>query len=180
MSDGKNQSLPYGTRVKMFWAIFILVAVGLTYLIIQSIKSTIINAGGNLTKIENTKSEQSPIDFASVERVEISDTGLKIYFNFYNPTSDILNISKLADIRLRTGNITMNAQKVTDRQGKTFVQKVLSRTQNFGIVYFPNPETSEADLIFDDMSLERNFTSLFQQTIKLKFDELNKPSNVRK
>jgi hypothetical protein len=174
------QKLSYKTRVRIVWLTFIVVAVGLVFLIVQSIQGTIENAGDNLVTIQPSSNQpQSQIKYVAVERIERTDKLLKIYFNLNNPSTDIVNFSKLTDVRLRVENTTYNPQQITDRQGGVFVQKVLSRTQNFGILYFTPIQTDVAELSFTNLSLEKDPSNLVQQTLQLQFSELIKPTNVR-
>ncbi len=182
MSDliTKLQELAYPTRVRILWITFLIVATGLTVLIIQSIRSTVSNAGGNLTKIELTKSlPESETTYVSVERIEGDSTLLKVYFNLNNTGTDILNVPKLTDIDLKTGEDFLHPQKITDRQGKPFAQKVLSKTQVFGILYFPATSAHTATLTFNGMFLELQPTRTFRQTLNLDLDKLSKQSEVR-
>jgi hypothetical protein len=177
----KLQSLPYATRVKILWGTVLIVGIVMVLLIAQSIKSSVNNVDGSLIKIDDTKATStSPIDYASVERVESDDKFLKIYFNFNNTTNDILNVSKLADIKLVVKEGTLAPQKITDRQGNVYVQKILSHTQNFGILIFPATTSKNATLTFDQMYLEKDLTNSFQQKLELNLEELSKPTGVRK
>jgi hypothetical protein len=176
----KLQEYSYPTRVKILWATFLVVAIGLTGLIIQSIKSTVTNAGANLTKVEFSKLlPESKTSYVSIERVERTDNILKIYFNINNTGNDILNVPKLTDIDLKIDDQVLNPQRITDRQGKVFAQKVLSYTQAFGILFFPKIDGSSATLTFDGMFLERDPVHTFRQTINLDLDKLSKQSEVR-
>ena len=153
----KIQGQPYEDRIRILWGVVAVVALVLVVMIFSNIKETIGNAGGSFTKIEAAKFiPDSPISYMSVERVEQTDKTLKIYFNINNSGNDILNVPKLSDISLSVSNNLSHPQKITDRQGNTFVQKVLSRTQNFGILFFPAINGNRGTLLFDQMSLEKS------------------------
>jgi hypothetical protein len=176
----KLQEQPYETRVKILWVVVAIVAVILLVLIVTSIKDTISNVGGNLVQIEAAKFvPDSPVAYASVERVEANDKTLKVYFNLNNSGNDILNVPKLAEITFSVGNNVFRPQKITDRQGNPFVQKVLSHTQNFGILFFPAVNGTKGTLLFDQMSLEQATSNVFQQKIWLDLNQLSKNSQVR-
>jgi hypothetical protein len=176
----KLQELAYPTRVKILWVTFLIVAAGLTILIIESIRNTVTNAGGNLTKIESAKPlPESDTSYISVERIERDNNLLKIYFNLRNTGTGILNVPKLTDINLKAEEDVLNPQKITDRQGNLFAQKVLSATQVFGILYFPTTDARTATLTFNNMFLELEPTRIFRQTLNLDLDKLSKQSEVR-
>jgi hypothetical protein len=179
----KLQNQPYETRIKILWGTVLAAGFILVIIWVLSLKSTISGIDGasliqlNPTTTSNTK--QTEIAYASVERVESTAQFLKIYFNLNNPTDDILNTAKLQNITLTfTGN-SIQPQSMTDRQGNPFVQKVLSHTQNFGILVFSASPVHQASLTFDQMFLEKNSTDVFQQKLELNLDELIKNSNVR-
>jgi hypothetical protein len=175
------QKLPYNTRLKILWISFIVAAIGLVFLISSSIKNSIKNNSGDLIKLDKVSPlPETTTAFASVERVEQTDKNLKIYFNLNNTTNDILNVSKLSDIKLRVDDSSTAATELTDRQGKPFVQKILSQTQDFGILTFPKTEADEAELIFSGLFFESNTSNIFQQTLKLDLEKLNDATNVRK
>ncbi|OGE73962.1 MAG: hypothetical protein A3I07_04145 [Candidatus Doudnabacteria bacterium RIFCSPLOWO2_02_FULL_42_9] len=176
------QKLPYNTRVKILWVASAIAAIGLIILFTQSIRNTVENSSGeNLIELNNSKTTlpNSPQEFAKVERVEQGENGLKVYFNLNNNTNDILNVSKISDISLVINDKIITAQQITDRQGKPFVQKILSKTQNFGILYFEPTNAKTAQLILSNMSLENDASNIFQQTLDLNLEELNNPANVR-
>ena len=68
---------------------------------------------------------------------------------------------------------------MTDRQGQLFVEKVLSNTQNFGILVFDNLEAESATLTFNQMFFEQNPTQILSQKFELDFKKLQQDSNLR-
>ena len=66
----------------------------------------------------------------------------------------------------------VHPQQLTDRQGSAFVKKVLSRTQNFGILTFSAINSEEGTLTFDQMFFEKNPQQFFKQILDLEFDKL--------
>jgi len=179
---GELQKKPYATRVKILWGATAAFAIILVVIWSVSLKSTIENSSGQPLipqTSEDSNVSQEETSFLTVERTETTGNTLKIYFNLNNQTDDILNVSKIADIELTTEGGTLKPTKMTDRQGLTFVQKILSHTQNFGILTFPAANGNEATLIFNEMFLEKNPEALLKQTIELDFSKLNQDSKVR-
>lgn len=176
------QKKPYATRVKILWGGTAAFAIILVIIWSLSLKSTIKNSSGQPLipqASELTSKDQEETDFLDVERTETTGNTLKIYFNLNNKTDDILNVSKTANIELVTNAGTFRPSKMTDRQGQTFVQKILSHTQNFGILTFSAVNDTKATLIFNEMFLEKNPNQLLKQTFELDFEKLNQDSQVR-
>ncbi|MBX4186786.1 MAG: hypothetical protein KW802_00820 [Candidatus Doudnabacteria bacterium] len=179
----KLQEQPYETRIRILWGTVICTGIVLLVLFVFSIKSTLNGVDGkkliDLSIASDKQQAQTEIAYASVERVERSNQNLKIYFNFNNPTDDILTIPQLADITLVAEDQTLNPQTITDRQGNVFVQKILSHTQNFGILVFPATTAATGTLNFSQMYLEKNSSNFFQQKLELNLKDLAQPTKVR-
>jgi len=176
------QEKPYQTRLKILWTTLIAVGGLVVVIFVLNIKSTISGIDGkNLIKIDTKSSAaaETALKFAQIERIEINNNFLKIYFNFNNTTTDILNVSKLADITMTANGKQFQPQQITDRQGNAFVQKILSHTQNFGILTFPSINADKATLTFNQMFLDQNPSNLFMQTMELNFSELTKSAQIR-
>lgn len=179
----KLQEKPYETRLRILWGTVMVAAIALVIIFVFNIKNTLQGVDGKkLIDIDNSSNQAnvlSEIPYAEVERVERTEKVLKIYFNFKNPTDDIVNISKLTDITLIFDSNTLKPQSMTDRQGNVFVQKILSHTQNFGILIFTPINTNLATLTFDQMTLEKSPSNVFQQKLELNLDELSETTKVR-
>lgn len=176
------QDKPYETRVRILWGTVIVLGIILFFAWIFGLKSSLGNIkGSSLIQLDTGSNAvvETNVKFASVEYAEQTNNILKIYFNFNNPTDDILNVSKLDDIVLTVDGKQTRPSKITDRQGNAYVQKILSHTQNFGILTFPTIKTTKATLSFDQMSLEKSPADIFVQNLELNFKQLNKPSNIR-
>lgn len=175
------QEKPYETRMKILWGTVGVVAVLLVTAFIFNLKSVIHQTnGGSFTEgAKNPTSQETSLKLATVERVEKQGTNLKIHFNFNNDSSDILNLSKLEDITLKTKAGDLTPTLMTDRQGQAFVQKVLSHTQNFGILSFTNVTADSGELLFDEMFFEKTPQQLFSQALELDFNKLNSDNSVR-
>jgi hypothetical protein len=111
--------------------------------------------------------------------VETAGNNFNVYFNLNNTTDDILNFSKASDITLIVNDQTFHPSQINDRQGKPFAQKILSFTQNFGILVFPALSGDSGQLTFDQMTFERSSDKPLKQTLNLDFKELEKTSNLR-
>ncbi len=176
------QKKPYATRVKILWGTTAAFAVILLAVWSLSLKSTIKNSSGQPLipqSSQNPSVDQEEANFLTVERTETAGNVLKIYFNLNNQTDDILNVSKITDIELTTEAGTLKPTKMTDRQGASFVQKILSHTQNFGVLTFAATNEKEGTLTFNEMFLEKNPDQLLMQSLELDFSKLNQDSKVR-
>ena len=177
------QKQSYETRIKMLWGSVAVIAIVIVGVWITSIKSNLNNiSGANITQIptsNNSDIPESSIAFASVERAEVTPYGLKLYLNFNNTSDDILNIPGLLDFKLTADNKTVTPTEILDRQGKNFVQKVLSHTQNFCTLLFPTIKADKAELVLNQMFLEQSSTKIFKQTLKLDLKALEKTTNLR-
>ena len=180
ISDLQNK--PYATRVKILWGTTIGFALILIIAWAVSLKTTIKNTSGQpliTPPVQGDNANQTEANLLAVERTETAGNILKIYFNFNNQTDDILNVSKLEDITLITASEQQKPSKMLDRQGQTFVRKILSHTQNFGVLVFDPVAENEATLTFNKMFLEKNPDQLLKQTVDLDFSKLNQDPTVR-
>ncbi|GEM_PF-2418930 len=182
----KLQQQPQATRIKIVWAGVAIAALILFVIWVFSLRSTIKNLNGvDLIKLptsEPTNNQgqiQTATPYATVERAESTALNFKLYFNFNNSTNDILNLPALTDITLKINNQTIKPTKITDRQNQPFVQKILSHTQNFGILIFPKTNADAADLNFNQMYFEQTPNALFNQKIKLNLKDLEKSALLR-
>lgn len=179
---GELQKKPYATRVKILWGTTAAFALIIIVLWSINLKTTIKNSDGQpLVQAPDTINQlnQTESNFVTVERVEINNSALRIFFNLNNTTDDILNVSKLSSIQLTTEKGTTSPTKILDRQNQTFVQKVLSHTQNFGVLVFPTTDQKTATLTFNEMFLEKNPNQLLKQTLELDLAKLNQDSTIR-
>ncbi|MBX4191259.1 MAG: hypothetical protein KW804_00470 [Candidatus Doudnabacteria bacterium] len=176
------QNKPYQAKLRILWGIVFVSAVILIIIFGFNIKHTL--SGVNTKKLLESKNSASntaltTTPYAFVERVERTEGSLKVFFNFNNTTDDILSISKPEDITLTLETTRITPKSITDRQGKPFVQKILSHTQNFGVLNFDQVNVENAELSFDMMSFEKNPSNNFKQTIKLDLVKLSQPIKVR-
>lgn len=175
---------PYKVRLRILWITIGVVGLILLALFALSLKNQIAQLGNKplLPELDNkgASSFESTNQHITVESVQTQNNIFKIFFKVENKTDDILNFSKAEDIKLQVDNQTLAVIRITDRQNKPFVQKILSHTSNFGVVYFPPVEALEGLLTFDSMYFERTPTTLFKETIELDFIELSKSQELRR
>ncbi len=170
------QKKPYETRVRILWTATAIIAILLIIIWIVSIKVTISNSS---KPADTPVKTVSSVEFVNVERIEKAGSLMKIYFNLNNNTTDILNVSAAEDITLQTSAGSLHPSSILDRQGQPFAQKVLSKTQVFGILTFAATADKSAELTFDNMALEQNLSQPLKQVLKLDITKLNQPANVR-
>jgi len=175
------QRKSYRTRLNILWGTVAVLAVILMAVWVTTIQSEIINMNTSGSKDNAPKQEQPNSSFIKVERIESNDAGaFKIYFNINNPTNDIINFSTADNIKLLVNDAKLTPLRILDRQKKTFVSRILSHTQNFGILYF-NPTSADfGTLTFSDLFFEKKPDSLFKEEFNLDFQALNKPEQLRK
>lgn len=176
----KLQHKPEAVRVRILWAVVLVVAAILMILWSVNLKSQFADINGdNLFTLPEEESDTLEQKFISVENAEHTDTGLKIFFKIKNPTKNILNFSKADDITLIIDNEKNAAMKLTDRQNQAFVQKILSDTENFGILFFPKTEARTGKLEFDNLFFENAPETIFKEILDLNFDKLNNQEELR-
>lgn len=172
------QKQPYETRLKILWGTVIGAGIIIVILWMLNLKSTINNLSGTNPTPASTEVKTQESSFVSIERAE-NTAGLKLFFNLNNTTDDILNVPSLDNISLEADGGTIKPTSITDRQGKPFVQKILSHTQDFGILNFPKIYSDSAVLNFTQMFFERSPDQPLNQKINLDIKKLVKPSDLR-
>ncbi len=139
-------------------------------------KSLIGTSSGATT---TNNSVLTKVSYAQVERIEQTSLTFKIYFNVNNTTDDILNFSTLTDITLQVDGQTYAPKQLLDRQGTPFAQKILSHTQDFGILVFGPIAGDRGTLTLDNMSFETANNSTFKQELNLNFSDLKNSLKLR-
>ncbi len=175
------QNKPYEARVKILWGTVVIVAIVLVLVWALTIKSSVtgLSDGNLLGNSTNQTIATRSEDVARVEYIERSSKEFKIYFNIKNSTNNILNFSPATAITLRIKDQDYHPTGIFDRQGNPYVRKVLSNSQEFGILVFGNIEGSEGTLIFDEMMYENSTSDYFKQELILDFDKLDNKSKLR-
>jgi len=130
----------------------------------------------DLTEKEQQEASQK---FVKVERVELTAEAAKFFFTINNPTDDILNVSDINNINLDIASQALNPIKLLDRQGKTFVRKALSKTENFGILEFPPLEAADATLVFENLFFEKHPETVFKEILELDLADLQSNQELR-
>lgn len=178
------QNKPYQTRVKILWGGVSIAAIILLVIWSFSLRSTIKDLKGvdliNTSKNNSSNNQtQTQTQYATIEWAEINISNVKLFFNYNNPTNDILNVPALTDITLSLNGKLLNPTQITDRQNNPFVQKVLSHTQKFGILVFPRVDGEAGELNFNQMFFEQTPNATFNQKINLNLKDLEKSAKVR-
>ncbi|HEX5429966.1 MAG TPA: hypothetical protein VFX17_02685 [Patescibacteria group bacterium] len=137
-----------------------------------------INVSDISSSITQTVADSAP-HYLSVDSAEVSGGNLLIYFSVHNDTTDILNFSTAADVKLTASGQTYTPSKVTGRTQAPFVQKVLSNTTEFGILTFDTAASGSGTIIFDNLYFEQSPDSIFKETDNLDLSKLPKPDEVR-
>src|SRR5688572_1354024 len=122
------QQKPLHIRMRILWGTTLVFGVLLVALWGMTLKAELNHISGNKTDEEPVL--KTAVKYILVERVQSQDDTLTLYFRVSNPTNDILNFSKIKDIRLSVNGTALEPSKFTDRQGQNFVQKILSRSEN--------------------------------------------------
>jgi hypothetical protein len=178
------QQRPYHVRVRILWSTVLVVAVLLLIVWVQNLKSNVnkmdnsnmlgVDVGEVLQEV--SESQQKNI---SIEWLEQQNNLLLVYFKVNNPTDDIMNFSKLEDIKLEVKGNIEQPTKITDRQGNAFVQRVLSHTQNFGILTFVTTGADGETLVFDQMNFEQSSDKIFKESFVLDYAVLTNTPELR-
>ncbi|MBI3952655.1 MAG: hypothetical protein HY336_01735 [Candidatus Doudnabacteria bacterium] len=174
----KVQNKPYETKLKILWSTTLLVGILLISLWLLDLKSTVSKLGNNDSPQTNNSAVTSK-QFIKLERAEVADGSTKIFFSASNDTDDILNFSTINDIRLDVSKSGVKPAKILDRQSKPFVQKILSKSQEFGTLVFSGSMEGSGEIIFDQLYFEKHPESLFKEIIQIDFDGLAKNQELR-
>jgi len=175
------QNKPYETRIKILWGTTIVIGVLIIVVWATTIKGTFKNNGPiTIAPVVNqSRGNQTEIGLIKIERAEKTGESLKIYFNLYNDTDDILTFSKAENIILKTNDSSVPATSALDRQGLPLVQKILSRTQIFGTLLFNTATDPNPELSFNGMFFEKEPDLTLKQTFQLDIPSLEKTTEVR-
>lgn len=175
------QDKPYETRLKIMWGTVLFAGILLIAVFIWNIKAVVQNTSGTdlLNPPVDDSAEQTNLNLLSVEKVETRSGRFRIYFNLNNPGEDILNMALIEDITLTINNVQHQPTEIIDRQGQPFVEKILSKTQNFGVLIFPTIIGAKGTLEFDQMYFEKSPDTLFSQKVELDFNKLKTDNPIR-
>lgn len=177
----KIQQQPYRTRVRILWGTTMTVGLVLVIIWFFSVKQEVSRIDNtDLLGIQENEPPAQEAKYVKAERIEQTSTSLKILFSVNNSSNDILNFSSDSEVSLVVNGSSTNPVRILDRQNKGFVQKVLSKTENFGTLIFPKIDFSQAELIFEDLHFENEPDKIFKESLPLNFTELNKEQELRK
>lgn len=177
------QKLPYSTRLRILWSTVVLAGLVLLVLWFFSLQKEVENLNNQSSLITSGNAlgaQKTSSGLVEVERVELTETSLRILFNVNNQSNDILNFSSAENIELVINGQVIKPMRVLDRQNKAFVSKILSETRNFGVLVFQPMETSDATLTFDDLYYEKRSETLLKETLELDLEELTSKQELRK
>ena len=170
------QNKPYETRVKILWSATLIAGILLVGIWLTELKSTVLSP---VRQDESVSSSNSAIKYISIERTEIDGESTKLFFSVNNGTDDILNFATINDIRLDQDQSGIKPIKLLTRQDKPFVTKILSHTQQFGVLVFGGKLSDGGDLTFDQLFFEKHPENIFKETIQIDFDQLMKTQELR-
>ncbi|MBI2355987.1 MAG: hypothetical protein HYV13_02180 [Candidatus Doudnabacteria bacterium] len=177
----KIQQKPYKVRMRMLWGATAAVALILMVIWFFSVKKAVTNIDSqDLLNINRNEIPVQEAKYVKVERIEESNNSLKIFFSVNNPETDILSFSSSTEVELTTNKLTLNPVQIQDRQNKMFVQKILSKTENFGILVFSKVDSDSIKLVFKDLYFESRPDKIFSESISLNVDELKMKQELRK
>ena len=171
------QQKPLHVRIRILWGTTLVLGILLIAVWGMTLKAELNSISGNQENNEPLKQTSSQYIF--VERAESQDDTLTLYFRVNNPTNDILNFSKLEDIEFTVQGTTLKPSKFTDRQGQSFVQKILSHSENFGTLVFSLEEAADSSITFDDLYFESKPETIFKETLELDLEKLSQPQELR-
>lgn len=173
------QQLPFETRYRILWISGIAAAAILIGIWIVSLKAEInrLDSSEFIPSLGQIRHEQK---YVKAEWTEISANKLLVYFKVTNNTNDILNFAQTDNIKLQVKDREIAAENLTDRQNRPFVKKILSKTENYGILIFPRIDADEGNLLVDQMYFEMKPDQAISEKLELNFKDLNQALQLRK
>ncbi|MBX4205091.1 MAG: hypothetical protein KW788_02810 [Candidatus Doudnabacteria bacterium] len=157
------QNKPDHIKNRIFWSTSTIAAVFVVSVWFINFKHQVQNiSGGSVLNLGSQTSNAAAPHYTKIDRTEIKNGKLLIFFTVINDTSDILNFSAASDIKL---NGTAPSQ-ITDRQGLAFVKKVLSHTENQGTLSFDDTSAKSGSVTFDNLYFEQSPDVIFSETIQ--------------
>lgn len=172
------QQKPYTTRLRILWTV-----VGITAVILIIVWSTSLKSTLNISKTED--GNKKPVEvvvknqYLEIERAETTGDLVTIYFKVSNPSSDILNFSPLDSIKLVADDHELKPIKMLDRQSNPFVQKILSKTENFGSLQFSTKTFNTGTLTFGELFFESQPQNIFEEQVEFDLTKILKNQEVR-
>jgi hypothetical protein len=174
------QQKSYTARVRILWTTVATIGVILLLIWSTSLKSTLNN-----NKTENNNNQITDLGtivknkYITVERAETTGDLITIYFKASNQDADILNFSKLENIKLVADNTELTPIKMLDRQNNAFVQKILSKTENYGMLQFSSKTFDHGVLTFSDLFFESQPQNIFQEQAEFELAKILKNQEIR-
>lgn len=173
------QQKPYTTRLRILWTV-----VGITAVILIFVWSTSLKSILNISKTEDGNSRKPDEivvknQYLAIERAETTGDLVTIYFKVSNQSSDILNFSPLESIKLVADDKELKPIKMLDRQSNPFVQKILSKTENFGSLQFSTKTFNTGILTFGELFFESQPQNIFEEQVEFDLTKILKNQEVR-
>lgn len=116
--------------------------------------------------------------YLNIESAEIKDNRTYLYFSIKNDTANILNFSDPSNIEFSINKQIVKPASITDRQAKPFAQKILSNSQNFGILVFNQALSGRGDISFNNLAFEQGSGTIFKEVITVDLSKLRAPYNL--
>lgn len=156
-----------------------LAGIGLTSAYFNGIQKQLASIEGQ-ELIPNTGTVLSATNFITVEAAEKKDGKTYIYFQVKNDTSNIMNFSSKEKISFQSNGNSVNPEKIANRQGQAFVTRILSNTQEFGTLIFPNLDSDRGTLNFENMFFESETgEKTYNQSVEVDFGKLRPVEELR-
>jgi hypothetical protein len=172
------QGLSHSTKSRI-----VTVAVLISLLVLGGlwINDTKHNLSGidNSTVLPDLGNVLGATNYIAVESYEEKGGKHYIYFKVQNNTPNILNFSKIENIKFEVGNQTLTPQSVTDRQQSSFVTKVLSNSTIYGMIIFEKFDGDSGELKFNEMFFENDPNNVFRESIEVDLSKLKPVEELR-
>jgi hypothetical protein len=170
------QNLPVQIRMRILWALVIIIGIGLLAAWVYSTTRIVNRNNGQSQQPSGTAVQQSDTQqYIEAERIEHKDGQLMVYFKVSNPTDNILVMPQPESITLKAGDQTLTPTAVINRQNGNFQQKILSHTDAFGTLIFNDTAIQNVRLTFNSLSFETDDNTFFKQDLDLNLEKLDKP-----
>jgi hypothetical protein len=174
------QQLPIKARMRILWVSVAIIAVALIFIWINSLTNMV--GKFNLSEITNLGPEAQKTEvsqYVTVESFEKYGNKIALYFRVANNTNNILSFSRPGDVTIVTDKKSQKVISMKKRQGTEFAKKVLSNTEEFGILEFDDPDTDNFKLSFDNLFFENDPEKLLTEIVAINLKGLGKPVELR-
>ncbi|MGE5297543.1 MAG: hypothetical protein ACM3KM_00020 [Acidobacteriaceae bacterium] len=172
------QNLPLRKRIRILWITLGVAAIAILAIWYFSLSGSVNLMGGE--KQNENISRPVGNKYVKVDWAQKLDGNLEVYFKVKNDTQNILNFSNKDQVTLKYDDTRSQASKIEDRQGQEFVKKVLSNTEVYGKVVFPDVgDTKKLVLDFDNLFFETDPNNSFIEEVTIDLSTLQEPLEIR-